>query len=175
LSKDSINQTKNQAFIDGLDYLYPMFSRLKHFLGIESVKIKLLIPENQPTPGVIIGKVAFHSMSTQKVTSLTITLLEQYTKGRKKKKEKQTFELGTITLERPFDVPAGKTIKIAFKLHYTKVHSEMDQLADSNVIMKGVSKAAKMVGNIRSEYELIAEADVKGAGLNPFDKVTLVI
>ena len=152
-----------------------MFSKIKHFFGIESVKIKLLIPENQPTPGVIIGKVAFTSMSQQKVDSLTITLQEHYTKGRKKKKEKQTFELGTITLDRSFDVPAGKTIKIAFKLHYTKMHSEMDTLADSNILMKGVSKAAKKLGNIQSEYELLAEASVKGAGLDPFDKVVLVI
>ncbi len=152
-----------------------MFSKIKHFFGIESVKIKLLIPENQPTPGVIIGKVAFTSMSQQKVDSLTITLQEHYTKGRKKKKEKQTFELGTITLDRSFDVPAGKTIKIAFKLHYTKMHSEMDTLADSNILMKGVSIAAKKLGNIQSEYELLAEASVKGAGLDPFDKVVLVI
>ena len=152
-----------------------MFSRIKHFFGIESVKIKLLIPENQPTPGVIIGKVAFSSMTQQKVNSLTITLQEHYTKGRKKKKHKQTFELGTITLDRSFDVPANKTIKIAFKLHYTKMNSEMDDLADTNIIMKGVTKAAKKIGNIQSEYELIAEASVKGTGLDPFDKVILVI
>ncbi len=152
-----------------------MFSKIKHFFGIESVKIKLLIPENQPKAGVIVGKVAFSSMSTQKVNGLTITLLEHYTKGRKKKKERQTFELGTITLDRSFDVPAGKTIKIAFKLHYAKMNSEMDHLAQSNVLMKGVSKAAKYVGNIQSQYELIAEANVVGAGLNPFDKVILEI
>ncbi len=152
-----------------------MFNRIKHFFGIESVKIKLLIPANQPTPGVIVGKVAFSSMSQQKVNSLTITLQEHYTKGRKKKKEKQTFELGTITLDRSFDVPANKTIKIAFKLHYRKINSEMDNLAESNILLKGVSKAAKKIGNIQSEYELIAEADVKGAGLNPFDRVVLVV
>ena len=152
-----------------------MFSRIKHFFGIESVKIKLLIPENQPTPGVIVGKVAFTSMTQQKVDGLTITLQEHYTKGRKKKKEKQTFELGTITLDRSFVVPANQTIKIAFKLHYTKMNSEMDNLADANILMKGVSTAAKKIGNIHSEYELVAEASVKGAGLDPFDRVILVV
>lgn len=152
-----------------------MFSRIKNFLGIESVKIKLLIPENQPKAGVIIGKVAFSSVSTQKVENLTITLLEQYTKGRKKKKERQTFELGTITLDRSFDVPAGKTIKVAFKLHYSKMNSEMDNMADSNILLKGVSKAAKKIGNIQSEYELLAEASVKGAGLDPFDRVLVFL
>ena len=152
-----------------------MFSRIKHFFGIESVKIKLLIPENQPTADVIVGKVAFTSMTTQKVNSLTISLFEQYTKGRKKKKEKQTFELGTITLDRSFDVPAGETVKIAFKLHYATINSEMDTLADANILLKGVSKAAKKLGDIQSTYELIAEANVKGAGLDPFDKVILVL
>jgi len=152
-----------------------MFSKIKHFFGIESVKIKLLVDENQPAPGIIVGKVAFTSMTQQKVNSLTITLQEHYTKGRKKKKAKQTFELGTITLDRSFDVPASHTIKVSFKLHYAKMNSDMDNLADSNILMKGVTKAAKKIGNIKSEYELVAEASVKGAGLDPFDKIILVI
>ena len=152
-----------------------MFNRIKHWLGIESIKIRLLVPEIQPNKHVLVGKVAFSSMSAQKVEGLTITLYEYYSKGRKKRKEKQTLELGTITLDKSFSVPADKEIKIAFKLRYQKVDSEMDQLADSNILMKGVTKAAKFVGNVQSTYELVAEADVKGTGLNPFAKVEIVL
>ncbi len=152
-----------------------MFNRIKHWLGIESIKIKLLLPAEQPIKGILHGKVVFSSMTEQKVEHLTITLFEYYTKGRKKRKEKQTFELGTITLEKRFTVPANKEIKVAFKLHYKNVHSEMDELADSNVLLKGVTKAAKFVGNIQSTYELVAEANVKGAGLNPFDKLEVIL
>lgn len=152
-----------------------MFNRIKHWLGIESIKIKLLLPPEQPIKGILQGKVVFTSMTAQKVESLTITLYEYYTKGRKKRKEKQTFELGTITLEKRFTVPKDQEIKIAFKLHYKNVHSEMDDLADGNVLLKGVTKAAKFVGNIQSTYELVAEVNVKGAGLNPFDKVEVIL
>lgn len=150
-----------------------MFEKIKHFFGIESVKIKLTLPETQPTPAVIKGKLTFQSLTRQKVNSVTITLVEHYSMGRKKKVHRQRFDLGTITLNKDFYVPPQKAITISFKLPYKLVHSEMDQLANSNILLKGVRQAGKLIGNISSTYEVIAEADVNGMGLPPFDKVII--
>ena len=56
-----------------------MIGRVKKWLGIEGVKIELILPEEiSGKDGVIEGKLRFHTMNTQKVKSIRLTLTEKY-------------------------------------------------------------------------------------------------
>lgn len=148
-----------------------MLKRVKKWLGIEGVKLELILPEEiDDASGVLKGKVQFYSMHEQTVTRLTIRLIEKYSRGRKEDKKTDEFELGVLDIERRIDIPVGEIIEVDFDLPYKMVKSEMDTLEDKNFILGRLVKTAKWISSIQSEYRVEAEADVMGTPLNPFDK-----
>lgn len=148
-----------------------MLKRVKKWLGIEGVKLELVLPDSvDDQNGVIEGKVQFYSMHEQTVTRLTIRLVERYIRGRKEEKTMDEFELGVLDIKERIMIPVGEIVEVDFKLKFEMVKSEMDELEDKNFILGRLVKTAKWIGGVQSEYRVEAEADVLGTPLNPFDK-----
>ncbi len=148
-----------------------MFGKVKRWLGIEGVKVELVLPEQVvASSGVIEGKLRFYSMHTQKVKSVRVTLTEKYTRGRWKNKLADLYKLAEIELTEEIIVPAEETLELDFELPFTLVKSDMDHIGDKNFILQNVVNAAKFIKNVKSEYTIEAEADIEGTALNPFDK-----
>ncbi|HUR30386.1 MAG TPA: hypothetical protein VMZ69_03080, partial [Saprospiraceae bacterium] len=71
-----------------------MFGKVKKWLGIEGVKIELILPEEViGKEGLIEGKIRFQTMHTQKVKSIKLTLTEKYTRGRFKSKLTDQYKI----------------------------------------------------------------------------------
>jgi hypothetical protein len=51
----------------------------------------------------------------------------------------------------------------------------MDVMEYKNIFMKRLVKTAKWFNSVKSEYNILAEAKVKGVALHPFDKRTIII
>jgi hypothetical protein len=148
-----------------------MFGKVKRWLGIEGVKIELLIPDQVlGKSGVIDGKLRFYTMHTQKVKKIRVTLSEKYTRGRFKNKLADLYKLAEIELNEDIEVPADDPIEVDFELPFKLVKSDMDELGDKNLVFRKVVNTAKLLKNVKSEYLLEAEAEVEGTALNPFDK-----
>ncbi len=148
-----------------------MFGKVKRWLGIEGIKISMIIPEAvAAAEGVILGQLKFDSMHTQTITHIRITLSEKYIRGRWKNKLTDLYKIGEIELEEEIDVPAGETLVIDFELPFTVAKSEMDELGDKNLVLKKLVGVAKSLKNVHSEFYIEAEATVKGTALSPFDK-----
>ncbi|MCB0641400.1 MAG: hypothetical protein KDC44_07155, partial [Phaeodactylibacter sp.] len=76
-----------------------MLDRVKRWLGIEGVKLDLIIPEEVSKKSQLIkGKIRFTSMNTQQVTTAKIALIERYARGRRKDKRIDDYELGEVEL-----------------------------------------------------------------------------
>lgn len=148
-----------------------MIGRVKKFLGIEGVKLELIIPEEiRSSDAVIGGALRFQSMHPQTVTRIRIVLIERYSRGRGNEKLVDEYQLGSTELEETFEVPADEIIERDFTLPFTLVRSDVEEFGARNFLFGGIAKAAKMIRNARSEYRVEAEAEVKGTALNPFDK-----
>jgi hypothetical protein len=148
-----------------------MFGKVKRWLGIEGVKVTLVLPEAVlGSSGVIEGQLKFESMHTQTVESIYVTLFEKYSRGRFKNKLADLYKIGEIELATEIVVEADTPISMDFELPFTISKSEMDELGDKNIIMKKIVGAAKKIKNVKSEYHIEAEARVKGTALHPFDK-----
>jgi hypothetical protein len=153
-----------------------MFGRVKKWLGIEGVKLELIIPEKvSARDGVVEGKVRFHSMNPQQVTYIKAVLIEKYSRGRGKDRRVDEYELGAIELKENIDIPANEPLEIEFSLPFSLVKSDMDELAEKNPLLGGAVRAARLLGKVRSEYFLQAEAKVRGTALDPFDKKSLLL
>jgi hypothetical protein len=153
-----------------------MFGKVKRWLGIEGVKIEMLLPDQVTgSLGVIEGKLKFESMNTQTVTKIKLTLTEKYIRGRFKNKLTDQYKLGEIELEQNIEVPAHEVILIDFELPFSIVKSDMDEFGDKNFLLKKLVNTAKALKNVKSEYFIEAEAAVNGTALNPFDKQQIKI
>jgi len=60
-----------------------MFGKVKKWLGIEGVKVELILPEEvRRTDGMVKGKLRFYSMHAQTVTQIDLKMVERYSRGR---------------------------------------------------------------------------------------------
>ncbi len=148
-----------------------MLNKVKKWLGIEGVKLELILPEKaEEETGKVNGKIRFFSMQDQKVTYIKVVMIERYTRGKKQDKLIDEYELGKIELNQAITVSKEKPLEVEFTLPFQRNKSEMDELEDSNIFMGGLVKLAKSLQGVKSEFFIQAEAKVTGTGLNPFDK-----
>lgn len=153
-----------------------MFGKVKKWLGIEGVKIELVLPPKTPKSlKKIDGKIRLYSMNPQEVTFIKVVLIERYQRGRKKEKLIDEYCLGEITLNKVVEVPAEEVFEIDFSLPFELMPSKMDKWQDKNFLFSGFVKLAKKIEGAKSDYRIEAEAKVKGTALNPFDRQAIVL
>lgn len=153
-----------------------MFGKVKTWLGIEGVKIELVIPHKlKSRQSEIQGKVRLSSKNTQTVTNIEVKMIEKYSRGRNEEKLTDEYLMGTIKLEKEIIIPAEQSIEIPFTLSFKKQKSEIDKFGDSNFILGGLTKALKWIEKVSSEYRLEASAKVAGVALDPFDKAFVIL
>src|SRR5688500_3381074 len=148
-----------------------MIGKVKQWLGIEGVKVELVLPDAiEEKGGAIKGKLRFHTMHTQKVKSIKLTLTEKYTRGRFKSKLTDQYKIAETEQKEDIVVPADEPVEVDFVLPFSVVKSDMDEIADKNFVFRKIVDTAKLIKNVKSEYTLEVEAVVEGTALNPFDK-----
>ena len=151
-----------------------MFGKIKKALGIEGVKLEIILPPSlQKDKGKIDGHIRFFSQNAQTVTAVKVKLLERYSRGKKENQLIDEYVLGEILLEQNIKIPANETIEIDFSLPYELMKSEMDQYEESNLVFGGLVKAAKWWSAVKSTFRIEATAKVKGVALDPFQKKVL--
>lgn len=148
-----------------------MIGKVKKWLGIEGVKLELVLPEEvNSKEGIIEGKLRFQSLNEQTVSSIKVALIERYTRGRGKEKLVDEYELGKREMEIEFNVPPEEILEVDFTLPFELVQSDVDEFGAKNFLFGGIARAARMMRGAKSEFRIEAEASVKGVALNPFDK-----
>ncbi len=148
-----------------------MLKKVKDWLGIEGVKLALILPEKiKEETGEVEGVIRLFSKNKQTVSSIKVRMFERYSRGRKNEKLTDEYPLGEIEFKKSITIKAEQPLDIAFTLPYSLSKSEMDELEDSSLLMGGLVKIAKRLQGVKSEYYLQAEAKVTGTALNPFDK-----
>jgi hypothetical protein len=153
-----------------------MLKRVKKWLGIEGIKLELMVPESiSKDKTAIVGTVRFYSMNPQSVTAIHLKFIEKYARGRRK--SRMTDEYVLIEKEIPvlIEVPAHEMVEYPFTLPFEIIRSKMDELEAKNFFLRGLVKAAKTIKAVNSEYRLEVEADVLGTALNPFDKKVIAL
>ena len=153
-----------------------MFKKVKKWLGIEGVKLELILPEKiNKQAGLVKGKIRFSSMNDQTVDAVKVVMVERFSRGRKKEKMTDEYRLGAINLEQEINISKDNPVEIDFSLPYEMVKSEMDELEDKNILFSGLVKVAKKLRAVNSEYYVEVEAKAKGTALHPFDKQVIIL
>jgi hypothetical protein len=153
-----------------------MFGKVKRWLGIEGVKITMVLPAAvKASSGLIEGHLKFETLHPQVITHIRVSVTEKYIRGRWKNKLADLYKLGEIELDDVIEVPADTPILIDFKLPFVVAKSPMDEWGEKNYVFKKLVNTAKALKNVKSHFYVEAEAKVKGTALNPFDKQEISI
>ncbi len=145
-----------------------MLGKLKNILGIEGVKVKLLLPAAIVKKSANInGKVQLESLSEQKVKGIKLTLIEKYARGRKDNRLIDEYTLGETYIPGPIVIQKDEEKLIDFEFDFSFLKSEMDQMEDSNFVSKGLVKLAKYLKKVDSSFRVEATVEVEGTKLNP--------
>lgn len=146
------------------------FSKVKQFLGAGTVKVELAVPPQIPkAAGELSGRVALNAASDQHVLELTVKLTETWSTGRGEQKTERDFELGKLTLAKAFDMKQGESRSFDFVLPFDLVKSDTDEFKEKGGALGMLGTAAAFANAEKSIYKVAAEADVKGAALDPSD------
>lgn len=149
-----------------------MLGKVKQWLGIEGVKLELILPPDfSPRQGSIAGTVRLRSQHPQTVSAIKLVLVEKYARGRDDRALVDEYELGRQVITKLIDVPGEAIpVEVNFRLSFEPILSDVDKFGRRNVFFGGIAWAARRLRNVNSEYRVEAEAQVRGVGLNPFDK-----
>lgn len=152
-----------------------MIGKVKQWLGIEGVKLELIILENfDPGQGELNGEIRLTSKNAQTVSAIKLAIIEKYSRGRDEESLVDEYELGTTVIRQTIEVPgSGVPIDVPFTVAFKPVKSPVEDFGSKNILFKGLAWVAKKTRNANSEFRVEAEAQVRGVGLNPFDKKTL--
>ncbi|MCB0572434.1 MAG: sporulation protein [Phaeodactylibacter sp.] len=148
-----------------------MIGKVKKWLGIEGVKLELVLPEEvESSEKRINGSIRLMSMNPQTVTGIKIVLIEKYSRGRGKEKLIDEYELGQTYIDNTYEVPAEEVVEFDFELPFSLLKSNMEEFGKRNFLFGGIAGMAMKLQGVKSEYRIEAEAEVKGVALNPFDR-----
>lgn len=151
-----------------------MIGKVKQWLGIEGVKLELIIPDGQALANESIhGSIRLQSMHPQTVTGVKIVLIERYARGKGEEQLIDEYELGRLNINETIEVSPESPSTLDFDLRFERLESDVDRWGNKNILNRQLAKAARWVRSANSQYRLEAEAKVKGVALNPFDKKTV--
>lgn len=147
------------------------FQTIKNKLGIGGVKVNLQVPgQVAKSAGVVEGKVVLTSKSDQEVVTITVKMIEEFTTGRGDDKKTKEYTLGETKISQGFAIKSGETKEVTFSLPFSILKSNNDELIEKGGALGALGKVSAFASNEKSEYFVIAEADVKSAALDPDDK-----
>lgn len=151
-----------------------MIKKIKDILGIEGVKIELILEEQyELREGKVDGQLRFTSQNDKEIESVHISLIEKYRRGRGESELINVYTLGAIDLELNMAIAKNEERIIDFELPYVLMKSDMDKLEDSTPLSRPLIWLAKKLKKVKSEYHIEAEAIIKGTRLHPIDKKSI--
>ena len=151
-----------------------MFGKVKKILGIEGVKVEIITDRHLVLQSEIIdGTLKLTTKTASTIESIQIKLIEKYSRGRNDDKLIDEYVLGETIMDEETPIASDEIIEVPFTLEFINARSEMDKMADNNLLLKGPVKLAKWLKKVKSSYRLEAHVKVRETKLQPFATVEL--
>lgn len=152
-----------------------IIKKVKDWLGIEGVKIALTVPETfKLSDQKVDGVYAISSQSDQYLETVTISLKEKYSRGRRKSKLIDEYVLGQMTIAINEPITKDQVVTKEFTIEFDQLTSGIEKWGSRNILYGGLVGVMKVIKNAKSSYTLLAEVSVKGNKLKPYDTVIIV-
>lgn len=153
-----------------------MIKKFKDLLGIEGVKVKLIVPDEiVKKDEKVSGILKFTSLSDQTISGFTVSLIEKYARGGGDDRLINEYILGRANYTDRIEIRKDETVEIDFVLSFVSAQSDMDKMESSNIFYKLLAKTAKYLKKVKSSYHIEVTANVESSKLDAIDKVAIVL
>ena len=140
-----------------------MFQRFKKWIGVNQVKIKFnTLPVYPSSVETLNGELIFYAQDEQEIESFTLVLSEVYTRGRGENKRIDEYTLGEETINESILLSPKQPHRYLFKLPFQFNMSNMDKIGKKNLITRQISRLAKSMKGVQSDFSLQIEAKIRG-------------
>ncbi|MBD3362284.1 hypothetical protein GF362_01035 [Candidatus Dojkabacteria bacterium] len=144
------------------------FQKVKQWLGIGGVKVKLDVPpEVNSDDNEIKGKLLLTAKSEQHVKSYEIVFEEKWQYKKNGETKYKTIQLGKRVVEEPFDIKEGEEKEIEFSCPFQFAKTMEDELKDKGGVLGAIGSASAFVKGHKSTYWLKATVDVDKTAIDP--------
>jgi hypothetical protein len=151
-----------------------MLGKVKLYLGIEGLKMDLQLPSSFDRKATTIhGSLILTSKSAQKIKKIKIQLIETYERGRGASKRINDYIRGTIEWNETIHLESNKESIIDFQLPITLDFSSIEKIGHRFRVLKKMAELAQWTQQVKSSYQILAEALVEGTALNPSIKKSI--
>ncbi len=141
---------------------------MKQKLNIGGVTVQVKAPGQAPkNAGKISGTIVLTTKSPQEVESVLVKVVEEYSTGRGAEKSTEDFTLGEIEVVGAFKIAPGETKNFEFEVPFSLLKSSNDRLKEKGGVLGAVGSMGSFMNAEKSNYFVVAEADVKGAINDP--------
>lgn len=151
-----------------------MFGKIKQVFGVDTIKVVLEVPPALEKSGTALsGTIRIIAQSDQFIHSITVRLIERYSKGRGSERTISEFDLGEIKLKDSFEITSGAVKEIPFRLPYAIIKSKNDQLKEQGGALGRFGKLASMADAELSQFFVRVAVSVKGTAFDPLDQKSI--
>ena len=100
-----------------------MFGKVKKILGIEGVKLELIIPDNvSAETGIIIGIIKLTSLSDNNIIEgIHLRMVEKYSRGRGDSKLINEYPMGELVKNDVIHISKNDIIEVPFEMELVHV------------------------------------------------------
>ncbi len=157
-------------------YIEGMLRRIKTFLGIEGVRLTIIVNDQLDLPqNTIAGSIECRTIHPQHIHTVVIQLVEVYKRGRGSSKRIDEYILGQQIIPVQLEIQQREVIEVPFDFLIERQHSPMDRWQQKNVASHAIGQAAKWINNTKSTFFLRAQAQAEGTALSPFTELEIEV
>jgi hypothetical protein len=140
-------------------------------IGGVAVKIRDVDPRVSRKGGRITGNAVLTTKSDKQVLKLDYKFVLRRTTGRGEEQKTKEYVLGRSGHGEPFDLKKGETKTVPFEIPYAVDTT----LKDLGGVLGAIGKVGSFLSSEREEFFVVCNCDVKGAALDPSDKVAVTL
>jgi len=132
-----------------------MLGKLKRVLGIEGVKVEMYVklPIDKEAK-VITGNLKFTTKSESVIKSITVKIVEKYSRGRGKEKLVDEYTIAQLELSDSFVISPEEIVEVPFSIEYEVALSEMDKMAKESLLSRPLISLAKWIKKVKSSVDI---------------------
>jgi hypothetical protein len=154
-----------------------MFKKLKQAVGMVGIKVELVVPTQIGVNDTMVeGKVLVNAEANQHITKVKVEMKQVHREesDTSNSMTQREYEIGeVIVTDTPFDIKAGENAEFPFTLSFARRKSGSQALSEMGGKLGMLGGIAKALDNESDRFYIEATVDVKGAALDPSDKVNV--
>lgn len=153
-----------------------MLNKIKKILGVDGLQVFIICRDNHvQREEMISGELLLNPKYDLAIEYAEIRLIEKYIRGHLRNKKSDEYEVAKLKTAVNIQLYTGKVLTVPFLLPYDLLKSQMDVFGSRNRIFGVISRGAKFLRGVKSQFRIEVEVKVKGNAVKVFSSKSITL